>query len=365
MRILNLVAGQKWTGTAAVVFDQTAALIAAGIEAQFGFVGQSPLAERLGALGWARPVLLPPRGPLDYARDVRRLASTIERERFDIVHTHATHDHHVAAWAIRGTRTRLVRTIHNVRHVRRDFANRHLFRRTVAFAFANSEIARAFGSRGPVHSPVIDTSVFHPAESTRAARMATGLPQDRILVGTVGKLADGRGHWEAIGAAAGIPDVTLVHVGHGEFQPFLQALTIKLLAFDRNLWLGYQEERLPDLYRAWDAFLFPASGSEQGQRAILEAMASGLPVVALDVPGVSDLMTDGREGLIARTADDLEPALRRLAADPSLRREMGRRARERALAFTGERFAEEARIFYAALERRGEGAADPRAPALA
>ena len=42
MRVLNLVAGQKWTGTAAVVFDQTAALVDAGVEAQFAFVGDSP-----------------------------------------------------------------------------------------------------------------------------------------------------------------------------------------------------------------------------------------------------------------------------------------------------------------------------------
>ena len=337
MRILNLVAGQKWTGTAAVVFDQTAALVAAGVEAQFGFVGDSPLAERLGSLGWARPLLLPARGPLDYARDVRRLAEALRREAFDVVHAHATHDHHVAAWAARGTRARLVRTIHNLRHVRSDFATRMLFRRTRAFAFA-------------------DTGAFHPAESRKAARLEAGLPAAGILVGTVGKVAMGRGHREAIGAAAGIPEITLVHVGHGEFLPALQALTVELLTSNRNLWLGYQEARLPGLYRAWDAFLFAASGSEQGQRAILEAMASGLPVVALDVPGVSDLMTDGREGIIAATADDLEPALVRLASDESLRRRMGNRARERALAFTPDRFAVTACAFYEALTGGAAGA---------
>ena len=356
MRILNLVAGQKWTGTAAVVFDQTAALVAAGVEAQFGFVGDSPLAERLGSLGWARPLLLPARGPLDYARDVRRLAEALRREAFDVVHAHATHDHHVAAWAARGTRARLVRTIHNLRHVRSDFATRMLFRRTRAFAFANTEIARAFGAEGPVLSPVIDTGAFHPAESRKAARLEAGLPAAGILVGTVGKVAMGRGHREAIGAAAGIPEITLVHVGHGEFLAALQALTVELLTSNRNLWLGYQEARLPGLYRAWDAFLFAASGSEQGQRAILEAMASGLPVVALDVPGVSDLMTDGREGIIAATADDLEPALVRLASDESLRRRMGNRARERALAFTPDRFAVTARAFYEALTGGAAGA---------
>ncbi|HZI64935.1 MAG TPA: hypothetical protein VFF17_00080, partial [Thermoanaerobaculia bacterium] len=64
MRILHLVAGEKWTGAAAVVFDQTAALVAAGIEAQFGFVRDSPLAARLFPIGWARPLLSPARDRL-------------------------------------------------------------------------------------------------------------------------------------------------------------------------------------------------------------------------------------------------------------------------------------------------------------
>ena len=63
MRVLNLVAGEKWTGPAAVVFDQTAALVAAGIEAQYAFVAGSLLAQRLLPLGWARPLLTHPRTP--------------------------------------------------------------------------------------------------------------------------------------------------------------------------------------------------------------------------------------------------------------------------------------------------------------
>ena len=51
MRLLQLVAGEKWTGAAAVVYDQTAALVAAGVEAQFGFVRDSPLSRRLLPLG--------------------------------------------------------------------------------------------------------------------------------------------------------------------------------------------------------------------------------------------------------------------------------------------------------------------------
>ena len=57
MRILHVVAGEKWTGVAAVVFDWTRALVDAGVEAQFAFVGKSPLARRILPVGWARPLL--------------------------------------------------------------------------------------------------------------------------------------------------------------------------------------------------------------------------------------------------------------------------------------------------------------------
>src|SRR6185295_11192514 len=146
-----------------------------------------------------------------------------------------------------------------------------------------------------------------------------------------------------IEAAAGVAGMALVHVGHGERMSDFKNLSASLGSADRNFWTGYQEEALPDLYRSWDVFLFTASGSDQGHRAILEAMASGLPVVAMDIPGVRDLLTDGEEGLIVSGAGALTGALARLAGSEETRRGMGAKARERAMAFTGERFAETAR----------------------
>jgi glycosyltransferase involved in cell wall biosynthesis len=348
MRILNLVAGEKWTGPAAVVYDQTAALVAAGLEVQFGFVRDSPLAERLLPTGWARPLFeRPPRWPGAYVRDVRRLRETILREKFDIVHAHTSHDHHVAAWAIAGTRVPLLRTLHHLRHSRPRLAERIVYSRTRGFAYANSEIAEAFPSGGPVHSPVVDTERFHPGPKPIATLRRFGLPEGRFLVGTIGKMAAGRGHEEAIHTVARTEEsVDGVHVGHGEWMPRLKKLAASLRTGDRNFWTGYQEALLPELYRSWDAFLFTASGSDQGQRAILEAMASGLPVVALDLPGVGDLITDEKEGFIVGRVGELAERLSQLARSRELRNEMGEKARTRALYFTAEKFVEKALPFY-------------------
>ncbi len=353
MRILNLIAGEKWTGGAAVVFDQTAALIAGGLEAQFGLIKDSPLAQRLLPLGWARPLLTHPRGPLDYPRDVRRLRETILREKFQIVHAHSPHDHYLAAFAIRATPALLARTLHNVKHARRDPLLRMLFRRTHAFAFSNRAIAERFGQPGPVHPPVVDSERFHSGEGKARILRQFGIPEGRFLVGTVGKMAKGRGHEEAIEAISRLPScVSLVHVGHGELMPDLKAQAAAAGSADRNVWLGYQEEMLPELYRSWDAFLFTASGSDQGQRAILEAMASGVPVVALEIPGVRDLMTDGKEGFIAQDVLGLSDALARLVGSEETRMRLAQGARARASDFTSERFLEKAREFYEGLLER-------------
>ena len=346
MRVLHVVAGEKWTGIAAVVYDWTRALVDAGMEAQFAFVGNSPLERRIGGPGWVRPLLSRPHGILGTLLDLPALRETLAREAFDIVHAHSSHDHALAVAAARGkTAPRVVRTLHHRRHARPDPFMRAVFRRTRAFAFANREIAEGAGTEGPVHSPVVDPGVFTPGP--RSGRPASILPSGAFVVGTVGKLAGGRGHEEAIAAAAPLADAAvLLHVGKGERLPALRAAAARLGTADRNIWAGYQDETLPEFYRAMDVFLFTASGSQQGQRAILEAMASGLPVVALPLPGVRDLLTDGAEGFVAPDVGSATGALRRLAADSGLRERMGQAGRRRALTFGAAAFAAAARDFY-------------------
>jgi len=353
MRVLHLVTGEKWTGAAAVVFQQTAALVAAGVEAQFGFVRDTPLARRLLPLGWARPLLSRSRTPTGYWHDVRLVRETLLRETYDVVHCHLSHDHFVAAAAVRGTDVLLARTLHHSDALRRDVFSRALFRSTDSFAFANRTIASRSGRTGPVHSPVVDRERFRP-DARRPERLrALGVPDGSFVVGTVGKIAEGRGHREAIEAAQALAsDAVLLHVGKGELRPELEAHAASLGTAGRNFWAGYEEEGLPELYRVMDVFLFTASGSEQGQRALLEAMASGVPVVARDMPGVLDLVTDGREGIVVGSAADLAPALRRLHDSTGERLRMGELGRRRALEFSPEVFARKAREFYARLSAR-------------
>src|SRR5262245_55483690 len=187
MRILHIVAGEKWTGIAAVVHDWTRALVEAGVEEQFAFAGGHNLEKRVLPAGWARPLLSPPHGVAGTLWDLPALSRTLDREPVDVLHVHTSHDHYLAALARRrrAPRPLLLRTIHHVRHTKPDRLMRRLFRSTDAFAFANRDIARAFGREGPVHSPVVDTGVFCPGARPALLPSIGALPIGRRLLGTV------------------------------------------------------------------------------------------------------------------------------------------------------------------------------------
>ena len=96
-------------------------------------------------------------------------------------------------------------------------------------------------------------------------------------------------------------------------------------------------DELPDLYRAADLFVLPAIHDPRGNvdglpNVVLEAMASGLPVVASAVSGIPLAVIDGATGLLVPEGDAgaLRNAVAALVADPEARRRMGAAARRRA-----------------------------------
>src|SRR5258706_6557767 len=176
MRILHLVAGSKWTGPAAVAIDQARSLRAAGLESEIAFAAQSPLAERFSMTGWARPLFSPRPGPAGFLQDVARVSEILERERFDLVHAHTSHDHLVALAAIPRRGFPVVRTFHHARTIRAGMWTRWAVRRSAANAFSNSAIESEFRSRYSCRAP---TRVLPPVVDRD--RFRDGLPDAALL----------------------------------------------------------------------------------------------------------------------------------------------------------------------------------------
>jgi glycosyltransferase involved in cell wall biosynthesis len=126
--------------------------------------------------------------------------------------------------------------------------------------------------------------------------------------------------------------VHLLVAGTGPVEAELRSRAPESVTFLGNL---DRQRRLPDLYASADAFVF-ASVTETLGLVVLEAMASGLPVVAVAAGGVVDNLRDGRNGLavaegsLTRMTDDLTARMVELVRNPGLRQALALEARRTA-----------------------------------
>jgi glycosyltransferase involved in cell wall biosynthesis len=118
--------------------------------------------------------------------------------------------------------------------------------------------------------------------------------------------------------------VRLYLVGDG---PYSEALATVL---PDAVFLGYLAgEKLAKAYASADVFVFPSTTDTFGN-VVLEAQASGLPVIVSDLGGPKELVRDGRTGIVtkAHDADDFARAIERMSGDSDLRSRMGQEARQ-------------------------------------
>jgi glycosyltransferase involved in cell wall biosynthesis len=181
-----------------------------------------------------------------------------------------------------------------------------------------------------------DTSMYRPDARLRlAARRRLGLSSEDLVALFVGSEWEGKGLLHALDAVARAPYWHLVVVGRGDEARY-RALSRQLGVERRAHFVGLTADT-PSYYAMADAFVLP-SAYETFSLVTYEAAASGLPLLATRVSGVEDLLRDGVNGWFVRSrAEEIARRLRRLEADPDLRRSMGRSSREAALDFGWDR----------------------------
>ena len=169
--------------------------------------------------------------------------------------------------------------------LRSDPFTRSLLRRT-DHLFAINDAFRDAVPNAIFTPPPLDLSQFAPdGPDVRAA-----YDIERKLVTVIGKLSKGRGFEDALQTFSMMRGAKLMIIGHGEHRPALEQLARTLGIADDVVWAGYHEEDLAAHYRAADLLLFTARGSDEGHRAVLEAMACGVPVATYPIEGVSALV---------------------------------------------------------------------------
>ena len=179
----------------------------------------------------------------------------------------------------------------------------------------------------------VDTARFCDG-GRETGRRALGLSQDRVVIGTVGRLDPVK---DQAGLLKGFkhlheeyPAAVLVVVGDGPCRAELQALTAALDLGTRVHFFGERTD-VPLLLKGMDLFVLP-SIAEGISNTILEAMATGLPVVATRTGGNPELVQEGVTGMLTPVGDHqaLAGALGAYLSDPLLRALHGSAGRQRA-----------------------------------
>jgi sugar transferase (PEP-CTERM/EpsH1 system associated) len=237
------------------------------------------------------------------------------------------------------------------RNRRRNVARRLLGRWVDRFVVVSGDLARWLAEETGVPAGKVvqikngvDTEKFHPASDKSALREKLGIPPESFVVGAVGRLDPVKDYGTLIRAAgrAGLPvpnavgtqagdGMVLMIAGTGPCREELEQAARAEGLGERVRFLGERAD-VPDLMRAFDLFVLSSVG-EGMSNTILEAMASGLPVVATRVGGNPELIEEDVTGTLVPPADPekLAAAIRIYRDDPSCAREHGRAGRERAV----------------------------------
>lgn len=202
---------------------------------------------------------------------------------------------------------------------------RYIWRRAGAVV-ANSEglgrLARATAADVPVL--IIPNGV----DPERFSPGGCPYPEGPVRIGVAGRLVFQKGVDVLLKALSRMPlcaHVFLDVIGDGGAKPDLERLARELGVADRVRFLGWKTPpEMPEVYRQLDAFVLP-SRDEGMPNVVLEAMASGLPVVATRIAGNEELVVQGETGFLVppEDPDALADALTTLVRDPSLRERMG------------------------------------------
>src|ERR1700680_1956353 len=185
----------------------------------------------------------------------------------------------------------------------------------------------------------VDTERFRPRSDAAECRRRFGLPENGILVGSVGRMDEFKNYGVLITAFANIasefPDMHVALLGDGPDEQNLRALAQELGVAGRVFFIGRHLDS-ENFLAALDIFALP-SKTEGMSNVLLEAMASGLPVVCANLPCHREVFQADREGVVVSpcTAGTLAGSLAELYRNPLLRRALRSAAREKVLACFG------------------------------
>jgi glycosyltransferase involved in cell wall biosynthesis len=291
-----------------------------------------------------QPVILAARGSLNFGY-LWSLIGIARRQRVRLIHTHLLGSAIYGALLGLCTRTAVIAVLHGPTDLRKlgrlagvkRWLLRHACSVVVAVSSSTRDALLAFGLPEKSITLIqngVDTDRYSPGRASEL-RDELGVRPGELLIGAVGNIRTPKAYDVLLKSAAlllaRVPNCHLAIVGQGDESAMkpLQELSASLGLAARCHFLGFRKST-PELYRNFDVFV-SSSRSEGLSLAFLEAMATGLPVVATRSGGPQEVIDPDVCGVLVPIEDPeaLADGLRRTLTDAEFRVRLGHAARER------------------------------------
>ncbi len=282
---------------------------------------------------------------------IRRLASLLKKENYDLIHTQASKDLWLLSPALLLANIDIPLFLTKQLGsfiVKKDFFHKLIYKRvTLAFAIS-SVIKKNLVETTPLTEEKIallhngvDSSLFNPDKySPTSFRQEINIKSEEVLIGMIARFTPGKGHEEFLKAAEKLTqkfdNVKFVIVGEPSRGEESYAEKIKNLAKELNLqqtviFTGYRAD-VPNVLAGMDIFVFP-SHSEAFGIALVEAMSMKKAVVCSKADGSLDICVERKTGLFFEKGNhlDLSEKLETLIKDKALRTTLSENARKRVI----------------------------------
>ncbi len=274
-----------------------------------------------------------------------KLSLFLRREQVNLINAHGYVDHllSVLAGKIAGVQAH-VRTKHNHVPLKGGALSRYLYGTLTNRIIAISEHIRDVMIQSglpPRHVTTIHTAVnlsqFAPQEKNQELLKALGLSADCAIIGIVARLTERKGFKTLFEAVKILTDekrrLMCLVVGGGASQKKIDVLRshAESLGVTRYIVATGKRNDIPDILSLLDVFILPSLAEGLG-RSLIEAMASGKPIVATRVGGIPEAVENGKNGILVPPGDSqaLARAIAQLLDNPRKAQEMGRASRARA-----------------------------------
>jgi glycosyltransferase involved in cell wall biosynthesis len=278
--------------------------------------------------------------PFSLYNDIIKIRSLIEKERFDIIHTHGSQDSWAAALAMSFVKNRpiLIRTKHNIFPIKDHAANRWLYGKATDKIICISRAICDYCVAKPYIAPEKLTLIHSAVDGEKFERgnrdrfRTEWKLEGKFAAGITGRLCQEKGHRVLFQAVREIrdriPELMLLVVGTGNLYQKLKEYAREQGIADRVVFTGFRKD-IPDVLSGLDLFLMPSLSEGLGT-AVLEAAAAGLPIIASNIGGIPDIIESGKNGLLVPSGKPgaLAEGIFSLYSNPEKALSYGSKARE-------------------------------------